>query len=170
MNGSQNKTMNSHDLDPITLSSDCPSLGLDVAMWLVWCFLSFCSALLYLFECLVVPHALCWVAALLSYECTKHLTSRYWKIVSRSFPGFCNKLRSFRMVQHQNVFCLRYWIVPVHRIHDLHSFMRQLLKKMVLFRGGLATLENAGFNREHWCRELKEVSQVSWNLSWRLWC
>lgn len=40
---------------------------------------------------------------------------------------------------------------------------------MVLFRGGLATLENAGFNREHWCRELNEVSQISWNLSWRLW-
>lgn len=27
---------------------------------------------------------------------------------------------------------------------------------MVLFRGGLATLENAGFNREHWCRELRK--------------
>lgn len=55
-----------------------------VTLWcLVWCFLSFCSALVYLFECLVVPHALCWVAAFISYECTKHLTSRYWKIVSR---------------------------------------------------------------------------------------
>lgn len=32
---------------------------------------------------------------------------------------------------------------------------------MVLFRSGLATLENAGFNREHWCRELKDVSRVS---------
>lgn len=33
--------------------------------------------------------------------------------------------------------------------------------KYFMFRGGLATLENAGFNREHWCRELKEVSQIS---------
>lgn len=76
----------------------------------VWCFLSFCSTLRYLFECSVVPCALCWVAALISYECTKHLTSRYWKIVSRQIPGFCNKLRRFfRMIQHQNVFCLWHW-------------------------------------------------------------
>lgn len=93
INGSQNKSVYSSPLPPFffktqllfvfRLSQSRTWYHQVTLRCLFWCFLSFCSALVYLSEYLMVPHALCWVAASISYECTKHLTSRYWKIVSR---------------------------------------------------------------------------------------